>query len=185
MVGGAGLAEVIDRHRRARLKRLAAGLLAVEQAERIDVEAPPAVGAHLIDVGPEVVSQRLTVGGPARLVTDAVELQRHPLHPAPGQPGARQLDHLHVEARRSFTDRLDPEGVELPVPPRLRTLETDEERRATWLEVFLDLVFVAAIAEVALVLSNDPTAAGFGRYLALFVPIYEGSVVELKKKIEG
>ncbi len=37
--------------------------------------------------------------------------------------------------------------------------------------MFLDLVFVAAIAEVALVLSNDPTAAGFGRYLALFVPI--------------
>jgi low temperature requirement protein LtrA len=56
-------------------------------------------------------------------------------------------------------------------PPRLRTLEADEDRRATWLELFLDLVFVAAIAEVASTLSADPTAAGFGRYLALFVPI--------------
>jgi low temperature requirement protein LtrA len=56
-------------------------------------------------------------------------------------------------------------------PPRLRTLEADRERRATWLELFLDLVFVAAIAEVALTLGDDPTAAGFGRYLALFVPI--------------
>ena len=56
-------------------------------------------------------------------------------------------------------------------PPRLRTLETDEERRATWLELFLDLVFVAAIAQVASTLSADPTAAGFGRYLVLFLPI--------------
>jgi low temperature requirement protein LtrA len=56
-------------------------------------------------------------------------------------------------------------------PPRLRTLEADEERRATWLELFLDLVFVAAIAEVASTLSADPTAAGFGRYLVLFLPI--------------
>jgi low temperature requirement protein LtrA len=32
-------------------------------------------------------------------------------------------------------------------------------------------VFVAAIAEVGLALGNDPTAAGFGRYLALFLPI--------------
>jgi low temperature requirement protein LtrA len=31
-------------------------------------------------------------------------------------------------------------------PPRLRTVEADEDRRATWLELFLDLVFVAAIA---------------------------------------
>jgi len=56
-------------------------------------------------------------------------------------------------------------------PPRLRTLETDGERRATWLELFVDLVFVAAIAEVASTLSADPTAAGFGRFLALFLPI--------------
>ncbi|HUI37213.1 MAG TPA: low temperature requirement protein A, partial [Gaiellaceae bacterium] len=56
-------------------------------------------------------------------------------------------------------------------PPRLRTLEADEDRRATWLELFLDLVFVAAIAQVAATLSADPTAAGFGRYLVLFLPI--------------
>lgn len=57
-------------------------------------------------------------------------------------------------------------------PPRLRTLEADQERRATWLELFLDLVFVAAIAEVALALGDEPTAAGFGRYLVLFLPIW-------------
>jgi low temperature requirement protein LtrA len=56
-------------------------------------------------------------------------------------------------------------------PPRLRTLEAEEDRRATWLELFLDLVFVAAIAECASTLSADPTAIGFGRFLALFLPI--------------
>jgi low temperature requirement protein LtrA len=56
-------------------------------------------------------------------------------------------------------------------PPRLRTLEADGDRRATWLELFLDLVFVAAIAQVAATLSADPTAAGFGSYLVLFLPI--------------
>ncbi|HUK94344.1 MAG TPA: low temperature requirement protein A [Gaiellaceae bacterium] len=56
-------------------------------------------------------------------------------------------------------------------PPRLRTLEVDDDRRATWLELFLDLVFVAAIAEVASTLSADPTAAGFVRFLLLFIPI--------------
>lgn len=56
-------------------------------------------------------------------------------------------------------------------PPRLRTLEAEEDRRATWLELFLDLVFVAAIAEVASTLSADPTAIGFGRFLALFLPV--------------
>jgi low temperature requirement protein LtrA len=37
------------------------------------------------------------------------------------------------------------------------------DRRATWLELFLDLVFVAA--------QRHPTAAGFGRFLFLFLPI--------------
>ena len=32
-------------------------------------------------------------------------------------------------------------------PPRLRTLEdAEDERRATWLELFFDLVFVVAVA---------------------------------------
>ena len=57
-------------------------------------------------------------------------------------------------------------------PPRLRTLEAEEDRRATWLELFFDLVFVAAVAETAATLSADPTAVGFGRFLALFLPIF-------------
>src|SRR5919108_5092627 len=57
-------------------------------------------------------------------------------------------------------------------PPRLRVLESaEEERRATWLELFFDLVFVVAVAELGETLSDDATLGGFVRYLALFVPV--------------
>ncbi|MFB2921436.1 low temperature requirement protein A [Aerosakkonema funiforme] len=58
-------------------------------------------------------------------------------------------------------------------PPRLRTLEEEEEeRRATWLELFYDLVFVAAIAEVAHYLDGHLSVSGFLCYMLLFVPIW-------------
>jgi low temperature requirement protein LtrA len=59
-------------------------------------------------------------------------------------------------------------------PPRLRTatVERDEERHATWLELFLDLVFVVAIAELGTSFAHHVTAGGFLRYLGLFVPIW-------------
>jgi low temperature requirement protein LtrA len=59
-------------------------------------------------------------------------------------------------------------------PPRLRTLEADdeEERHATWLELFLDLVFVVAIAELGTSFAHQPTVGGFLRDLGLFIPIW-------------
>ncbi len=58
-------------------------------------------------------------------------------------------------------------------PPRLRTVEsTGEERHASWGELFFDLVFVAAIAELAHNLGGDLSAGGFLRFVALFVPIW-------------
>jgi low temperature requirement protein LtrA len=57
-------------------------------------------------------------------------------------------------------------------PPRLRTVEEAfEERHATWLELFFDLVFVVAVAEVGQNLTHDPTLHGFLQYVALFVPV--------------
>jgi low temperature requirement protein LtrA len=59
------------------------------------------------------------------------------------------------------------------VPPRLRTsADGIEERRATWLELFFDLVFVVAIAGLSHELVVDHSAAGFLRFAALFVPVY-------------
>ncbi|MDQ3875573.1 MAG: low temperature requirement protein A [Actinomycetota bacterium] len=58
-------------------------------------------------------------------------------------------------------------------PPRLRTVEdADEERRATWLELFVDLVFVVAVGQVAHELEVDHTALGFLKFAGLFVPIW-------------
>jgi low temperature requirement protein LtrA len=57
-------------------------------------------------------------------------------------------------------------------PPRLRTTsDPDEERHATWYELFFDLVFVAAVSQLGAALARDPSAAVFARFAALFVVI--------------
>lgn len=57
--------------------------------------------------------------------------------------------------------------------PRLRPLEnTSEERHASWLELFFDLIFVLAVAQVAHNLEEDLTPGGFLRYVALFIPVW-------------
>jgi low temperature requirement protein LtrA len=58
-------------------------------------------------------------------------------------------------------------------PPRIRTIEGAEEiRHATWLELFFDLVFVVAIAQLSNALSADPTLEGFLIFCGLFVPVW-------------
>ena len=58
-------------------------------------------------------------------------------------------------------------------PPRLRTLDDDEpERRATWLELFFDLVFVAAVAQLGQALAADPSVRGIAEFAALFVAVW-------------
>jgi low temperature requirement protein LtrA len=59
-------------------------------------------------------------------------------------------------------------------PPRLRTLEGDDgdERHATWLELFFDLVFVVAIAQLADGLAEDPSVRRFLIFAGLFVAVW-------------
>lgn len=58
-------------------------------------------------------------------------------------------------------------------PPRLRIGEgSDKERHATWLELFFDLVFVAAIAQLGVRLYHDTTWDGLLKILLLFVPVW-------------
>jgi low temperature requirement protein LtrA len=55
-------------------------------------------------------------------------------------------------------------------PPRLRIgEEASEERHATWFELYFDLVFAAAFAELATALTKDPSAASFARFIGLFL----------------
>lgn len=58
-------------------------------------------------------------------------------------------------------------------PPRLLVgAGTEEERHATWLELFFDLVYVVAIAELTHLLHGDLTALNFAQYAFLFLPVW-------------
>ena len=72
-----------------------------------------------------------------------------------------------------FSMTENPNNLKTKNRPRLRTLEpTDGERHASWLELFFDLVFVLAVAQIAKVLVNQSDLDGFVKYIALFVPIW-------------
>ncbi|KOP25178.1 low temperature requirement protein A [Hapalosiphon sp. MRB220] len=58
-------------------------------------------------------------------------------------------------------------------PPRLRISEDDgEERRATWLELFYDLVFVVAVSQLAHNLKEDVSILGYLGFVFLFIPVW-------------
>jgi low temperature requirement protein LtrA len=59
-------------------------------------------------------------------------------------------------------------------PPRLRTAQAadGEERHASWLELFFDLVFVVAVAELAQQLTTDHDLGGFAIFAGLFLPVF-------------
>ncbi|HEV8637302.1 MAG TPA: low temperature requirement protein A [Chloroflexota bacterium] len=56
-------------------------------------------------------------------------------------------------------------------PPVLRAFDQGE-RHASWLELFFDLCFVAAVAALADDLHHDPTVGGLLRFAGLFVPVW-------------
>jgi low temperature requirement protein LtrA len=58
-------------------------------------------------------------------------------------------------------------------PPVLRSSDTSEvERHATWLELLYDLVFVAALSQLANRLSADYSPDGIGHFALLFIPVW-------------
>src|SRR5215204_3463371 len=57
--------------------------------------------------------------------------------------------------------------------PRLLTLRSEAgERHASWLELFFDLVFVLAVAQVTQILVKNSDIVGFLEFAILFVPIW-------------
>lgn len=57
-------------------------------------------------------------------------------------------------------------------PPSLHNTEPEPERHATWLELFFDLVFVVAVAELVHLLEANHSVIGLLEFAALFVPIW-------------
>jgi low temperature requirement protein LtrA len=56
-------------------------------------------------------------------------------------------------------------------PTAMREFDVGD-RRATWLELFFDLCFVAAVAALADSLAHEATIGGLLRFIALFVPVW-------------
>ena len=56
-------------------------------------------------------------------------------------------------------------------PPQLRAVEQGH-RSASWLELFFDLVFVIAIAQLATLLAEDASPAGYAGFVLLLVPVW-------------
>lgn len=74
--------------------------------------------------------------------------------------------------RSSFVERTMTTSA-IVAPPRLRTGEgVEEERHASWLELFFDLVFVVAITQLGESLSHDVSWTGVMRFGGLFVPVW-------------
>ena len=59
-------------------------------------------------------------------------------------------------------------------PPPLRTAggHYRDERRASWLELFFDLVFAGAVGQLAGALQDHPTLAALGLFALVFTPIW-------------
>jgi low temperature requirement protein LtrA len=58
-------------------------------------------------------------------------------------------------------------------PPKLRREECEEEdRKVTWLELFFDLIFVVAIAQLAHNFREDFSLVGLAKLGVLFVPVW-------------
>lgn len=57
-------------------------------------------------------------------------------------------------------------------PLKLRFTAGEDSRKVTWLELFFDLAFVAAVAQVGAPLAHDYSLAGLARYAFLFFLIW-------------
>ena len=57
-------------------------------------------------------------------------------------------------------------------PPRLISRRSPDQRTVDWLELFYDLVYVAALIELGQTLVNDLSLRGFGRFAALFTLLW-------------
>jgi low temperature requirement protein LtrA len=60
----------------------------------------------------------------------------------------------------------------LPSPMRLRYVAGTPARKVSWLELFFDLIFVAAVAQVSAPLRDDYALPGIVRFATLFVLIW-------------
>ena len=158
-----------------------AGLVARVVAKEAWLEEAKSVAARDRREGPDRPAPRQGVGQPrVRLdARDRPRLRAQGALPRVRVRGrSRGPDGVHREAQAGIPRplrRVRP-SMTMPSrwhdPPRLRTLDDEDERHATWLELFFDLVFVVAVAQLADGLAADPSVHGFLVFAGLFVPVW-------------
>src|SRR5579863_162911 len=114
--------QMIGEERRARNDRAHFGILAVQDAQRIAVEAPPAVAVQRALVRLEVADQLLAVDAPRLRRAEGVDLQPYPLDAEPPPEPRREGDQLRIDVGTGKADRFEVELIELPVTALLRPL---------------------------------------------------------------
>jgi low temperature requirement protein LtrA len=85
--------------------------------------------------------------------------------------GSHHSLEVRVQLRRAWHAREAITGA-FVAPVRLQSLAPAHGRKVTWLELFFDLIFVAAVSQVAAPLRDDYTVAGLVRFAPLFVLIW-------------
>src|SRR3989442_5112023 len=78
---------------------------------------------------------------------------------------------LHRQRPGELAERVE-QVKRFVAPLRLRSVGADAGRKATWLELFFDLIFVAAVSQVAAPLREQYTIVGLVRFAPLFVLIW-------------
>ena len=113
--------------RRIADQRLVAFGLGIQNPQRVDIQPLAAVLRQRIAVLAEMRDQRRPPRFPRRRVADGVQLQ-HDLVADPqfAQQLRRQRDHLDIRRRFRRAQHLGIQLVELPVPPLLRSLVTEQ-----------------------------------------------------------
>jgi hypothetical protein len=129
VVRTAGVAEMIDHQRRMLHGRATALVLAVEQAQRIALEARAAVVAEPVRDRAAVVGELLPVGGPAGRVAERVHVDAHAAHTDRFTDVDDQRDRLRVGGRVLASEQLGADLRELAVASFLRALAAEHRTR--------------------------------------------------------
>jgi hypothetical protein len=109
------VAQPVEQPRRRGDGRLAGGHFAVEQAQRIGLQAPLTVATQLRGQGPVIGPQGFEIGRPTLGVADTVQLQRQLAQPEPAVEAPEQRNHLRVDQGVDLADRLTIPLVKLAV----------------------------------------------------------------------
>ena len=144
----------------------------------------------------QLPSPAITSGAPASTPEAAARNGRHQIEPTTtdADPNRVLRDPQHRDGARrgEAPPGADPRPVgsasaaprsgEQPTLPRRRLLPPTrlrigdgrerEDRHSSWLELFFDLVFVAAVSQLAGALQQHPTTGTLFRFVGLFIPVW-------------